>query len=223
MKEHKVTWSFSALKKYKTCARKYHAETVLKLYPRTETEATRYGTELHKAFEEYLRDDVPLKDNSVRFKPMLDALKRVPGVLLCEHEMGLKRDLTPCAFADEDRWVRGIADVVILNEEKKKALVGDFKSGGAKYPDKSQLCLMALMLFAHYPWVEEVNGALLFVNHNVLLPNRYYRKDIDKLWKTWQDDVAKLEASYANDVWHANPNGLCRKWCPVSHCEHNGG
>ena len=223
MKEHKVTWSFSSLKTYKTCARKYHAETVLKLYPRTETEATRYGTELHKAFEDYLQDDKPLKGDAARFKAMLDVVKRIPGELLCEYEMALTPDLKPCAFDDEGRWVRGIADIVILDREKRRAFVLDWKSGSAKYPDKSQLCLMALMLFAHYDWVDEVKGALAFVNHKTLLPNRYYRKDVDRLWKPWHDDVAKLNTSFENNVWHANPNGLCRKYCPVTHCEHNGG
>jgi len=220
--EKPITWSFSALKDYKTCARKYHAEKILKLYPYTETEAIRYGKEMHKAFELYLLNGTPLNVSFARFLPMLDRVKAIPGVVLCEHEMGVKRDLSPCSFNDPKRWVRGIADVVVLDEEGGRAHVIDWKSGGAKYPDKGQLELMALMLFAHFPKVNVVKGALVFVSHNTLVKGAYKREDAPKLWQPWYDNVARLEVSHSTGTWHPNPNGLCRKWCPVEHCEFRG-
>jgi hypothetical protein len=215
-----LTWSFSALKEYKTCARKYHANRVLKLYPAQETEATIYGKLVHTAAEEYIRDGKPLVGNMARFKKSLDALKSIPGRKLCELEMALKPDGTPCNFDDEGRWVRGIADLVILNGDK--AFVCDYKTGSAKYPDKSQLELMALMLFAHYPEVTEVKAALLFVHHNKLVPALYKRENEQKMWANWRSDVDTLQSSYDNDMWHPNPNGLCRKWCNVEYCEYRG-
>lgn len=216
----KLTWSFSALKEFKTCARKYHANRVLKLYPPQETEATIYGKLVHTAAEEYVRDGKPLVGNMVQFKKSLDALAAIPGQKLCEFEMALKPDGTPCAFDDEGRWVRGIADLVILNGPK--AFVCDYKTGSARYPDKSQLELMALMLFAHYPEVTEIKGALLFVHHNRLVSAAYKRKDIEELWAKWRMDIDMLQMSYDNNTWHPNPNGLCRKWCNVDYCEHRG-
>jgi hypothetical protein len=50
-----VVWSHSALKDYESCAKKYQEVRVLKNYQFTETEATRYGTQLHLAAEEFIR------------------------------------------------------------------------------------------------------------------------------------------------------------------------
>jgi hypothetical protein len=215
-----LTWSFSALKEYKTCARKYHASRVLKLYPMQDTDATRYGKEVHTAAELYVRDGTPIPKGLEFLTPILDALIAIPGEKLCELEMALKPDCSPCDFHDEARWVRGIADLVIINGDK--ARVCDYKSGSARYPDKTQLELMSLMIFAHYPEVQSVKGALLFVHHDVVIKGMYKRADSDKMWAKWRTDVAMIEASMEGDRWPPNPSGLCRKWCPVEHCEHRG-
>lgn len=218
--KQKVTWSFSALKEFKTCPRKYHANRVLKLYPPQESEATIYGKVVHKAAEDYVRDGTPLPPDLQQFQRMLDSLRAIPGDKYCELEMALLPDCSPCGFGDDARWVRGIADLVILHGSK--AWVVDYKTGNAKYPDVSQLELMALMVFAHYPEVDTVHAALLFTQHNKLVPAMYYRKDEDTLWRKWRADVGAVERSHENDVWNPNPNGLCRKWCNVTYCEHCG-
>ena len=537
-----ITWSFSALKEFKTCPRKYHANRVLKLYPHQDTDATIYGKVVHKAAEDYIRDNTPLPAGLTQFQSLLDSLRAIPGEKFCELEMALLPDCSPCGFSDEGRWVRGIADLVIINggkawvvDYKGLALdtklptpsgfttmgsvqVGDtlfaesgeqctvtgksgvkhlrcykvtfddtstvvcdeehlwktvdervigvldlmgernFKqrlhvpkisvsaplalpdvelpidpyvlglwladgkhssgeiskpdtflwdeiqrrgyrvnmltggsgacptrtvkglrtqlvasgllgnkhipdaylragyaqrldllrglmdgdgsanptrkqavfsstdealarqvaellsslgqrplvsaaaaygygvtttvypvsfrpiglnpfllprkadrvlaswgpgqsayryavsveelpsvptqcimvdspdhtflctermipthnTGKANYPDTSQLELMALMVFAHYPDVETVHAALLFVHHNKLIPAMYYRKDEDTMWRKWKIDVGAVERSHEVDVWNPNPNGLCRKWCNVDYCEHRG-
>ena len=110
----KVTWSHSSLKDFEGCARRYHEVKVLKNYPFQETEQTRYGKDLHKAAEDYVKDGTPLPKQFEFIKPTVDALLAKPGRKLPEHEMGLTVDLQPCGFNDENRWVRGIADLLIL-------------------------------------------------------------------------------------------------------------
>lgn len=216
-----ITWSFSSLKEYKTCARKYHANRVLKLYPHQDTEATLYGKVVHKAFEDYIREGTPLPKDLEKHRPLMDVLVALPGTKLCEHEMALKSDCSPCAFDAEDRWVRGIADLVVLNGPT--AYCYDYKTGSDRYADLTQLELMALMLFAHYPEVEKVKGALLFTKTGVMKRAIYKRELSEKYWARWRGDLTMLESSYAADVWHPNPSGLCRKHCPCDFCEHHGG
>jgi hypothetical protein len=76
---NKVVWSHSALKDYESCSRKYQEVRVLKKYAFTETEATRYGTQLHKAAEDHIKDDVPLPEQFSYIQTTLDALKKKPG------------------------------------------------------------------------------------------------------------------------------------------------
>ena len=214
-------WSFSSIKLYDTCPRKYHAEKVEKLYPFKDTQATIYGKEVHKVAEDYIRDGVPIPEGHKKFQTMLDAVNRFKGEKLCEEKMALTEDLTPTKFLAKNVWVRGIADLIVLNGDKARVI--DYKTGSAKYPDKGQLELMALMVFAYYPEVQTVKAALLFMLHNTLITSEYHREDMDELWEKWRSKYGRLAASYENDSWPPNPNGLCRNWCPVEHCEYCGG
>jgi hypothetical protein len=74
--------------------------------------------------------------------------------------MGLTENLEACDFYASDVWFRGIADLVILDDEV--ATVVDYKTGkSSKYADKGQLELMALALMARYPQIKKVRAALL--------------------------------------------------------------
>ena len=111
-----VTWSHSSLKDYEGCPRRYHETKVLKNYPFRDTDATIYGKELHTAAELYIKDDTPLPPQFSFLQETLDALKAKPGRKLCEHQMGVTKDLKPCGFMDKDVWVRGIADIRYVAE-----------------------------------------------------------------------------------------------------------
>jgi len=216
----KHSWSFSALKTFETCPRKYHAEKVLKLYPFEETEQSRYGTQVHLAAEKYIQYGTPLPAGMEQFKPALDALNKIPGEKKVELKMALTVDRQVTDFRAKDAWVRGIADLVIIDGDK--ARVVDYKTGSAKYPDKKQLELMALMVFDHFPEVQTVKAALAFLLHDVVVKGEYTRDQSDELWEKWISRTDILEGSFEHDNWPPNPNGLCRKWCPVEHCEFNG-
>ena len=54
------TWSFSSLKEYINCPKKYYEVRVAKNYVFKDTDATIYGKEVHKALEDYVRDGVEL-------------------------------------------------------------------------------------------------------------------------------------------------------------------
>ena len=60
-------WSYSSLKLFETCGRKYQAEKVTKEVPYIQNESALYGEQLHKAAEEYIRDGKPI-DSRFAFK-----------------------------------------------------------------------------------------------------------------------------------------------------------
>jgi len=217
-------WSFSGLKKFKQCAKQYYEVKVAKNFKEPDsTEATRYGTEFHLAAEQYVRDGISLPMHFAYTKSHLDVLRSIPGDKYCEYEMGLKEDLTPCGFHDEGVWCRGIADLLIVNEEKGVARCVDYKTGkSAKYADVSQLELMALMIFKHFPKVRSVKGGLLFTVANEFKPASYYVDQEHTYWRTWMMDVTRLETAHATGVWNPSKSGLCRAHCVVENCLHNG-
>lgn len=215
------TWSYSRLKAFETCPRQFYHVKVLREYEEPETEAMRYGNEFHEAAEHYIGSDASLPAKFNFAKPVLDTLKRSPGNKLCEFKMGMTADLEPCAFDDDNVWYRGIVDLNIVDPPKAKVI--DYKTGrSAKYADKGQLELMALCTFAHFPEIEDIKAALLFVIANAFITDKYTRDDIPRLWEKWLGKHSRMEQAFKNDVWNANPSGLCRKHCPVTSCAHNG-
>jgi len=216
-------WSFSKIKSFEQCPKKFYHLKVAKDYKEPETEAMLYGTAVHLAAEEYVRDGKPLPPEYMYIKAPIDALCAKQGEKICELEMGLTADLEPCGFFDDDCWYRGIADLVIVDRENKLAWVIDYKTGkNTRYADKGQLELMALCVFKHFPEVETVRGGLLFVVCNELIRDTYSSSSAGKMWEKWLADYKRMEIAYTNDVWNAHQSGLCKRHCIVTECVHNG-
>lgn len=212
------TWSYSSLKQYQNCPKQYHEIRVLKNYKVKETEAIIYGKDVHEALELYVKEGRPLAKNYLRFKPLVDKLIAIKGDKYPEYEMALTYNREPCDFDSDRRWVRGIADLVVI--DKDYAFVVDYKTGSNKYPDPKQLRLMSLMIFTHFPDVQKVKAALLFLARNSIVTEEYVRRDMDKSWAMFEQPLKRLENSYDNDTWEVNPTPLC-KWCPVKSCNFN--
>jgi len=210
------TWSYSALSEYTKCPKKYYELKVAKNYVFQDTPQTIYGKEVHKALEDYVRDKIELAKNYERFKDVVDELIKIPGDKYCEYEMALTRDKTPCAFDTDNRWVRGIVDLLIVDGDT--AFIIDYKTGSNRYPDPKQLRLMALMTYAHFPQVIKIKAGLLFLMKNSFLPEEYHRSGIEASWKQFEQPLARLDNSYDTNTWIANPSPLC-KYCPVKDCE----
>jgi|TARA_R110000744_G_scaffold113777_4_gene212972 RecB family exonuclease len=216
-------WSFSRIKAFEQCPKQFYHMKILKEYEDKETDAMRYGTLMHEAAENYVKESTPLPSEFEYVRAGLDALIAIKGEKLCEYKMGLTESLDPCDFFAEDVWWRGIADLVILDEENKKAWVVDYKTGkSARYADKGQLELMALAVFKHFPIVEQVKAGLLFVVCTELVKGQYSNKDQTMLWDKWIGKFTQMQTAFEADVWNAKPSGLCRKHCSVLECVHNG-
>ena len=215
-----VTWSHSGLKDFENCAKRYHEVKILKNYPFTDTVHTTYGKDVHKAIEDYGKHGLPIPAPYVQFKPVVDAILAKPGRKLFEHEMGVTADLQPCDFNATNRWVRGIADYLAINDDNFTARCADWKTGNDKYPDRDQLVLMSLMTFVHFPHVKRVNSALIFLVKGSMVKYSMERDEAEGAWWNYRARVAKLEAATTNDIWPMNPTPLCG-WCPVRACAHN--
>jgi RecB family exonuclease len=216
-------WSFSSIKTFEQCPKKYYHLKVAKDFQEDHgAEHLTYGKLFHEAAEFYIRDDKPLPPEFNFAKSALDNLKNRPGRKLCEYEMGLTANLEPCGFKDPNVWWRGIADLIII-EDDGTARVLDYKTGkSAKYADTGQLELMALAVFKHFPEVLRVKAGLLFVVAKAFPKASYDRTDEPKMWTKWLADYGKMKRAYENGVWNPKTSGLCRKHCVVLSCPHNG-
>lgn len=215
-----VVWSFSSLKTFQQCPRKYYHNKILN-EREPDTHATLYGKAAHTAAEEHIRDNKPIDPRFDFMSGVLKTLNGIPGIKLCEVKLGLTRDLKDCEFDAPDVWWHGIADLVILNEEKGLAHSIDYKtSKSARYADVKQLDLVAAGIFARYPNIVRVKSALVFVVSKEFVKAEHHRDQMEKYVEGPAKDVARIEAAIANGVWNPKSGPLCR-FCSVKSCEHN--
>ena len=215
-----IKWSYSGLKDFVNCPRQYNEVKVLKRYEKKATVEMRYGTQVHSALEDYVKEGKPLAKNYEHFSKQLDPLRDMEGDKYPEYRMALTINRQPCTFGAKDYWVRGIADLMVVDGDQ--GYIVDYKTGSNKYPDPKQLQLMALMGFEYFPEVTHFKAGLLFVAHNDFVTSEYRREKIDKYWDDFAPSLQRLQLSYENGVWQENPTPLCG-WCPVSDCTHYKG
>lgn len=219
-------WSYSSITLFDQCPKKYYHLRVVKDIKEPESDAIMYGKDVHLAAENFMRDGTPVPEKYSYMAPLLEKLKAIPGKKLCEHKMGLRKingRFEPCGFFDKGVWFRGVADLLIIDSEKKEARVVDYKTGkSSRYADTKQLALMAACVFAHFPEVEFVRGGLLFVVGNDFVRAEYHMHNKFKVFVDLDAALVSREAAYESGVFNPKQNFTCKQWCPVLDCVHNG-
>ena len=216
--ESVINWSYSRLKDFMGCPRRHYETQIAKNFQQPYTQALRYGNAVHKALEKYAVDGTPLPNNYKRYQGYVDGILEIEGNKYPEYKMGLLPDRKARDYEDKNRWVRGIADMIIVDGDT--AHIVEYKTGSANYPDPMQLKLMGLMVFAHFPEVLNIKAALFFIMHNVIVDEAYTRDQTDDLWAHFTPHLARWEAAHATNEWLANPTVLCG-YCAVRTCEFN--
>jgi ATP-dependent exoDNAse (exonuclease V) beta subunit len=217
-----TAWSYSSIKTFDQCPKKYYHLKVAKDVKDSGSEATMYGQALHSAAEYYVKGEKELDAKFDFMRPLLDRLRAVEGDKLCELKLGVSKSDSGYAkstFFAKDVWWRGIADLVIIQGDTAYSI--DYKtSKNAKYADTKQLDLVAAALFVHYPQLKKIKSALAFVVSNDLIHKEHTAELRDSYFETFSDELERLDCAQENDVWNAISGPLCG-WCPVTSCEHH--
>lgn len=214
-------WSYSSIKTFEQCPKKYfHLKVAKDVVDEPGPEAA-YGTEVHLAAEEFIKDGKPIPDKYGFIRPVVERLAQFPGDKRTEMKVGIKRHSTgyePCSFFDKQVWYRGIIDLLVVNGSKAYLL--DYKTGkNAKYADMKQLDLMAGAVFIHYPKVEEIKSGLLYVVSNEFPTKVHVRGKLNQYLSVFDEQLDRLGDAMENGVFNPKSGPLCG-WCPVVECAH---
>jgi hypothetical protein len=216
-----TTWSYSSLKTFEQCPKKYYHLKVVKDVKDEGSVATVYGNEAHKAAEEYVAYGTPLPAKFAYMQKPLEALQAIPGEKHCELKLGVAlsdKDYEACDFFAPDVWWRGIADLLIIDGDK--GFLVDYKtSKNAKYADTKQLDILAAAVFTRFPQVQRLKSALLFVVSNEFVKKEHTRDLRKSYFAAFTPELDRLSTAEDTGVWNANSGPLC-KFCPVTTCEH---
>jgi len=216
-----ISWSYSSLKTFQQCPRKYYHTKVAKDVVEPKTTAMMYGEAMHKAAEDYIKHGVPIPEKFAFIRDIMEQLAALPGEKHCELRLGLTKDLQPCEFFAKDVWWRGIADLVVVNQDKGLIHSIDYKTGkNARYADVQQLDMVAAGLFAKFPGITKIKSALLFVVSKEFVRADHQADMAQKYMDKPAQDVARIEKAMETGVWNPSQSALC-KYCPVKTCEFN--
>jgi hypothetical protein len=217
-----TTWSYSSLKTFEQCPKKYYHLRVLKDVKDGGSEATLYGNEAHKAAEDYVSAGAPLPAKFSYLQSTLDALLAIPGTKHCELKLGVAlndKGYEPCEFFGREVWWHGIADLLIINRDT--GYLVDYKtSKSAKYADTKQLDILAAAVFTRFPQLRKLKSALAFVVSNEFVKKEHTADLTKSYFAAFTPELDRLSVAEDTGVWNANSGPLC-KFCPVTTCEHN--
>jgi hypothetical protein len=217
-----TAWSYSSIKTFDQCPKKYFHLKVVKDVKDEGNEASIYGNDAHEAAEHYIKHGTPIPDKFKIMRPVVETLAKFPGEKHTEMKLGVKRGLTgyePCGFFAKDVWYRGIVDLLIVGDGT--AHMVDYKTGkNAKYADMKQLDLMAGAVFVHFPEVHKIKSGLAYVVSNEFPKKVHVRSELDKYMSVFDRQLEQLEDAMQAGVFNPKSGPLCG-WCPVVSCEHH--
>lgn len=217
-----TAWSYSSIKTFDQCPKKYFHLKVAKDVKDEGNEASIYGNDAHEAAEHFLKSGTPIPDKFKIMRPVVETLAKFPGEKHTELKLGVRKTeagFEPCDFFAKDVWYRGIVDLLITNEQNAHMI--DYKTGkNAKYADMKQLDLMAGAVFTHFPDVMRIKSGLAYVVSNEFLKKTHVRTEVSAYMSVFDRQLDQLEDAMQAGVFNPKSGPLCG-WCPVTACEHH--
>jgi hypothetical protein len=222
------TWSFSSLTNFETCANKYAQTSVYKTFPDTMSADGVWGVAVHTALEKRLTVKQPLPDDMPfeKWARVIESMKKPDDTLRCEIKVALNRQFRQTGYWDKDVWYRGVLDLFLIQGGGSTAWVGDWKTGKVK-DDPTQLKLFVASASCLYPDIERYVVKNIWLKHDQITPKNnegdiFMREWIPGIWQEILPRVKRMEDAYNSQVFPMKPNGLCKNYCPVLSCPHNG-
>lgn len=223
MIQHEVTMplSFTAIKAFEQCPQRFYQERVLKKFPYVQSEQAQRGDEIHKAFENYVKDNAPLPPIAQPFSAWVDTFKQQYGDKHVEFKMAMNWQAEKVGyFKGRNIWIRGQFDLLV--DRGTDAVMIDYKTGKSKYADAGQLELMSILTFIHFPKIQEIKGALVFLDETKIVSDTYSRDKMDTYIERWKSRSIPIVQALTSRKFPMKQSGLCA-YCPVIDCPYYSG
>ncbi|QIG66894.1 putative exonuclease RecB family protein [Rhizobium phage RHph_TM3_14A] len=215
------SFSYSKLKNFRTCPRRYHDIDVAKIYQENDNAGhLAEGNRVHKAFEQRISKGVPFPADLAHYEDAALRLLTLPGTILTEQQLAIREDLSPCEWFAKDAWYRGIADLVAINGPVAIAI--DYKTGKI-VEETEQLALLAECIFSHFKEVQAVRTEFWWLREDAATREDFRRNKRHETWAAVTPKVMELKHAHDTMTFPPKQNGLCRNHCIVTGCPFHGG
>lgn len=215
--------TYSSISTFETCPWRWYSVRHTQRWADEMGEAAKIGDAGHKALEarmkfgtalpqgwewlEGISQSIPAQINEARMS------------MAIEQKIAINRWIQPCDYYAPDYMIRGKIDLMALGSDR--AVIDDFKFG--KRRPSEQLKTYALMVMANYPNVQKVKTQFLWVHEpHAIDIDVYPRSELPKMTQGLMGKIIQIEQAVTQNVFVKRPSGLCKNYCPVFDCEHNG-
>jgi hypothetical protein len=215
-------YSYTKLKNFEVCPRRYVEVDVKKAWPEPESEQLIRGNVVHKAMAKALQSGTELPAQFATYQPWIDRINDAPGELLVECQWAITRQFQPTAWFSNKVWLRAIADAVKIRSDARVGWIIDFKTGKSSNVDPVQLTLASLVALIQFPKLLSIRSDFIWLEEDEHTEQSVYRHEAADRWAEILPRVDRLEQATVDQEFPPKPNHLCAKWCPVLSCEYNG-
>src|SRR5580765_7528992 len=229
-KTKRFSWSYSKIKNFETCPRRYQAVDVERTVEQERSDALDRGDDLHEAMKLRVRDEKKLPPEFIYMESWAEKLTRVLHpyqIIQVELKLSVDKAGVPTGYMDKTTWLRTKIDYLRTMPSSVKGVdighIVDYKTGKPpKYWDNTQLMLNAHTVFAAYKQVNALRVDYLWTEYNDTTHETFTRAQIPQAMEQILPRVGALETAHATYVFPPNPCWLCENYWPVENCEHHG-
>lgn len=219
-------WSFSRLKNYEVCPKRYYETDVLKSFSDDSNEELAWGTRVHSVMAERCEKQIPIPtEMPIHYELWAQRVLAGGGEIYVEQELAIDENFGPAPwFGARDGggpqpWFR--AKVDFLKIQNSIALLADWKTG--KITEESvQLGLACACVFAKWPHLEAIRASYVWLKEDAESSDTVLRTDMPTLWRNLWPRISKLASSHQSMDFPPTPNGMCRRFCKVVSCPNHG-
>lgn len=203
---------------YDLCPRQYQAKYITKEVKFVQNIHAKFGDMVHKQIEDFLNSGKPV-DRSLQ--PLADMLSKHAGKLVCaEIALGRSGKGDSVDQYAKDAYINSKIDAVYTNADETVILGVDWKSGKAKEA-KIQSDMNAAVLSARYKaTAKKIIMVFVHLYHHKVYVTEYNTEQL-AIARTF-GIILNLDQAIRDNDFPPKPNGLCKSWCDVVKCPHNG-
>ena len=206
------------LNDWDNCPHKAFRKYIKKDLPKfVQTEAMKWGNEVHTAFEVRLKhgDSAhPWPAGMEKFEAIAKPL--VEAHAAAEKMLGITEAGDACDFFAKDVWLRGKIDAIVIRQPM--AAIFDWKTGKRR-EEKAELEVHAVLLKAWLPTIQTVRGHYVWLQDNEV-GKAHDVSDTEKKLADIRSTMNTVKNCIEVEDFPKRRNPLCN-WCDVLDCENN--
>ena len=197
------------------CAHQGQARYIDKTIKFVETAATKWGNEVHTAFEYRVGGQKPLPESMHQWEKY--AIPFDGRQAITEQWFYVDVNGKACDRFAPNKFLHGKIDLALIGSDT--AFINDWKTGNSKYEDAFELEVNAVLLHAKYPKLKRIAGTYTWLKDDRV--SKVY--DVSNTAATWHEICSIMSTIYnyrAIGEFPKRKGPLCG-WCQRWDCSDN--